>query len=654
MKKAQAVCVTGFFALLLLIGILIPSSSKAIPIFPNPQFPAGTGPVSLQIADFNGDEIPDVVVANLGSGDISLFFGMGDGSLRSQIRIQVGELPSAVTVGDLDGNGILDIVIPNRNDDDVSILLGLGEGKFQPGFRVPVGDFPLAVTIGDFNGDGKQDLAVANTLWDQGNVLLGDGSGSFIPGPVFPTGDHPVDLLAFDCNDDEVLDLVVVNHISDDLSVLSGVGDGSFGTQVFYPVGDDPGSPVVGDFDGDGESDLAIVNFRSDDLSVLLGAGSCGFLPENRYEAGINPQGLTIEDFNGDGDPDLAVANFGTSAGTRSFAGDISVLLGGGDGTFGPASHFGAGFAPRAISSGDFNFDGIKDLAVGNGRSSDLSIILGLGDGSFGPEYRFPILGARPSSIAISDFNLDGIEDLVVGSFRRPSGAIAPTSVSVLLGSGNGGLAPAVPYGVGTSPISIAVGEFNGDGIHDLTVVNVNSFDLSILRGQGDGSFAPEIRLSPGGIPYFVGVGDFNRDGLQDLLLEALGEEGRSLGLARGAEVSGLTGERQQVLALAGWTPEATSRSYPITRPPARSLHARQRRHRRGPARACAGAWRAALPCGTRLCGRRPGYRIVPDDRARTRRHTRRRPGSGRRNSPPSGRSLRLRSRESGRPCRQA
>ena len=115
-------------------------------------------------------------------------------------------------------------------------------------------------------------------------------------------------------------------------------------------------------------------------------------------------------------------------------SGDVSVLLGRGDGTFKPQSRFGAGSRPSSVAVGDFNGDGIQDLAVTNSGSANVSVLLGLGDGSFTPQETFGV-GVFPRSVVAADIDGDGVQDLAVAN-------AAVNTVSVLLGDGRGGFGP--------------------------------------------------------------------------------------------------------------------------------------------------------------------------------------------------------------------
>lgn len=113
-------------------------------------------------------------------------------------------------------------------------------------------------------------------------------------------------------------------------------------------------------------------------------------------------------------------------------------------------------------------------------------------------------------SVAVGDFNGDGKQDLAVSNSNA-------NSVSVLLNNGTGGLGTATNYGTGTYPNSVVVGDFNSDGKPDLAVANSNSANISILLNNGTGGFGTVMNLYVGSSPAAMAVGDFNLDGKPDL-----------------------------------------------------------------------------------------------------------------------------------------
>ena len=115
------------------------------------------------------------------------------------------------------------------------------------------------------------------------------------------------------------------------------------------------------------------------------------FTSRRDYPVGADPRSVALGDFNHDGLLDLAVANAGSN--------DVSVRLSNGDETFGAALTFGVGRGPRSVAARDLNGDGVLDLVTANADSGDVSILLGSGDGSFAPPLAFPA-GSAPQAAA--------------------------------------------------------------------------------------------------------------------------------------------------------------------------------------------------------------------------------------------------------------
>jgi CSLREA domain-containing protein len=227
-----------------------------------------------------------------------------------------------------------------------------------------------------------------------------------------------------------------------------------------------------------------------------LGASTAGlgFLNSQTAAVGNYPESIAMGDFNGDGIPDLAVANY-------SLPGTVTILLGQGDGTF-------------------------KEATAANLGGSCL--------GSCSPLSA----GAGPVSVAVGDFNGDGISDLVVAD-------ISGNGVMVFLGNGDGTFTYKSSPQTDIYPVSVAVGDFNGDGIPDLAVTSQcgatgdcsqSSGVVTILLGNGDGTFTPTTGgpITVGLNPAFVTTGDFNGDGNIDLAISNLDSQTVTILLGNG------------------------------------------------------------------------------------------------------------------------
>ncbi len=385
------------------------------------------------------------------------------------------------------------------------ILLRAQDGKaatFFVGDRFPVSLYLLST--------GVSPAATALTA----GVLAG-----LLPRTDYPAGNAPAAVAIADFGNGHQ-DLAVANHgdgtTNGNVSIFLGVGDGTFGaqTQITIPGGASTSTPsavVVGDFNDDGNIDIAITDSANNTVSILLGNGQGGFAAPVAYPTGNNPVALLAEDINSDGILDLAVVNQGDAV----TAGSVSILPGQGvngrgDGTFGAKTDYPAGIKPTAILSGDFNGDGLPDLAVTNAIDNNVSILLQNSGHTFAAKVDYAT-GKGPAGIATADFNRDGFADLAVTN--QTDG-----TVSILPGNNTGTFGAQTVFAAGSGPTGIVAADFTGDGIADVVVADEAGNDLSILVGNGDATFTVPISLPTGNAPVALAAADFNGDGSLDVV----------------------------------------------------------------------------------------------------------------------------------------
>ena len=366
----------------------------------------------------------------------------------------------------------------NGNLSDIALLPGDGTGNFRPRVEVPSGRNPAAVLAGDFNHDGKADYITANLDSNTVSVVLGKGNGTFFDiGPDIPSnGAFSNQIIAADFNHDGIMDLAQVNT-------------GIFGDQV------------------------------GNSVSILLGASGGGFQTGRVFVAGTFPTALAAGDLNNDGLLDLAVGAFGDMA--RSIPPRLAVLPGNGDGTFGPPQEFVPGpGSPTSVAIADVNGDGNLDAVVAHdGRIGGVSLLLGNGQGGFAQPQQIVTFGivGHVSTVVAVDFNRDGKIDIAYLSITDQN------RVTVHLGNGNGSFQrPKVvtSAGLATQFSTCSVGDFNNDGLFDLAVEELGF--IEVLLGDRQGNFTSRGGFSEGTASSFpfvpsLALADFNGDGLLDV-----------------------------------------------------------------------------------------------------------------------------------------
>ncbi len=477
---------------------------------------------------FVGDRIPVAL-----STFSSTLTGTGSTSAVSSTSFPttnytVGKSPSAIVSAnfhDLSSTTTTDLAVANEADGTISILQGNGDGTFQAATTVqlPTGFEPTALAVYDFNGDGHEDLVVTSTnasgIGGNVSILLGNGDGTFQPAISAPTGNLPVAVAVANFHSalgGSNVDVAVSNQNDNSISIFQINSDGTFSTSsssptlVQLPAGYKPAGLATGTFTNSGHVDLVVADEGNDSVSVFLGNGDGTFQTRADYATGNSPIFIATGDFNGDGVTDLAIANNGAATNTNT--GDtVSILFGEanindtsvGNGQFAPGVQrdYPAGNGPTAIAVGDFNIDGLSDLAVTDQTDNAVSVLLNAGNGLFSPNFELPVDQA-PVAIAAADFNGDGKIDVatanhdsndatVILNSSSFTGATNPLSSSIYPGVQyiDVGLKIKVtprihPNGDVTLQLSFENSSLAGTSYNSIPVVNNESVDQTVRVKQ--------------------------------------------------------------------------------------------------------------------------------------------------------------------------
>ena len=618
-------------------------------------FATGNSPQSIAIADVNGDGVPDLVVANAylplpgSGGTVSVLLGNGNGTFQPQRTFATGLDPFSVSVADVNGDGKPDLLVANRGNNNLGVLLGNGNGTFQNLQTLATGVGPVFAAVSDLNGDGRPDVAADNYGSNSVSVLLNATNGNFTGqlytiesvGPTThfvvsgtPTGVTAGGGFTFTVTAEDVNNNIASGYTgtvafssSDSAATLPGNSTLSAGVGVFTAALKTAGSQTLSATDTvtsslTGASSPILVTadaathfaFSGTPSSVSAGTGfiftvtaedqfnntATGYSgtvvlsstdslasfvpPSSTLTAGVGtfsatlitagnetltatdsvsaslkgtsgpitvtPLGFThfavvgvpqpttsgtsfnftveaLDPFNNVATSYNSTVHFSSSdtkaalpasgplvsgegifTATLKTAGSQTLTVSGtgnANGTFvqAPGSPINVGAGMVTLAVGDFNSDGLLDVAAATDVGGTVKILLGNGNGTFqsGPTYT---VGFNDQGMVTGDFNGDGKLDLALTVYD--SGII-----EIMMGNGNGTFGAPVTYPVGTNPCALVTGDFNHDGKLDLAVANIGSNTISVLMGNGNGTFQAAVNYAVGSETDALGIGRFQR-----------------------------------------------------------------------------------------------------------------------------------------------
>jgi hypothetical protein len=347
------------------------------------------------------------------------------------------------------------------------------------------------IATADFDGDRNLDFVVG--LQSGGiAVFLGNGDGTF-QAPATYSG------------------LAIASLATGD---LRGTGLQDIVTVSYNPT---TGQTYIDRYWNNGDGTFE----RGPGIPVLLGTLGCG---------SVGCAAIQIADMNCDGKPDLVFLS-------TFLPGDVGALwvyLGNGDGTFQSpiTTQFDSPPAIAWLTIADFNRDGASDVAFigfaygsnGNPDTTPIMVMLGNGDGTFKAPLALANGVSGDGPLVVGDFNRDGIPDLALGVCTPNVTCEEPPwwSIQILLGNGDGTFRalPATPLGVSLQERWLIAADMNGDRATDLIIpafVNGTSH-VEILYGNGDGTFQSPVQIMDTIYPFSAAVAALNQDGRLDLI----------------------------------------------------------------------------------------------------------------------------------------
>lgn len=503
-------------------------------------YTADLGVSSAVVADFNGDGKDDLAVSNTFSGTVSILIGNGDGTLQSAQNFLSGLYPSAMISGNFSHN--IDLVVVNFDSNSISRLPGNGDGSFQAPQTIPISSYPNIIAAGDFNHDGNLDLVAFSYK-------------SFASGPIVITspahGRHTGEKLTISgiAGGDGTLRQVVVNNAIVNQYVIGNLKNAILGSDTLLTIIASSGAPTDPTYDPDFDIFVGDLIAIGNEIMGVITAGPLTFdstnldgsynytktLSVNRGQLGTTisgqPTNAEVDDnaTNADGswvitviDADHFSLNGSASRAINTSAGN---WYGGGWNVFAP---------PIRINTTTWNVQELPHFPVSTTISTTWNVFPILtrivSTNKFGNITNVSQAADSPYiSVAIGDFNGDGKLDLAGVVYSN-----LEHKVSILLGAGDGTFPIVNNYSFGT-PYDIVAGDFNGDNILDLAVTDSVNSVVKIFLGNGDGTFQNPVNYPVGVTPGSIATGHFTSSGHLDLVVANTGSpEGVSVLLGNG------------------------------------------------------------------------------------------------------------------------
>lgn len=496
------------------------------------SYPEGFYPHASRVADLNEDGHADYVASNHWfPSNISVIFHDGDDGYGEPLFLAIGAPSNGVEVADFTGDGVPDILASNTGSNyqgnTVSLLRNLGGGNFAPHQIYPAVAGPTEIVAADLDGDGDIDAALTG-YGPSGHgtqiAILRNSSGlGFLAPTLITVGTGPSDIEAGDLNGDDLPDLVVARD-GFRATVLLNTGGGSFAAPVDYVVqeqnwaGDFFANVELADIDNDADLDLLYSSTRTQldaDYGVVClfrnqGNGILGnraYITMPRYLGGAVD--IAAAEVTGDQWLDLLTAHAGNGGWVATPAA--------GNGTFGTGVEYAGGKDPMKIAASDADADGDLDALVLNRYSLTLGVHLNDGAGIFlEPDGRDlePLCGWMDAADIDGDGDLD-----VVSSYAYAGGG----GISVIRNNGDGTFAPRQNYTGPRGAMTPRLADLNGDLRPDLVWAfdpTSPPYDFAVRLNSGSGDFGTPTVWSVG----TCGTGDLitmdvDQDGDRDVLL---------------------------------------------------------------------------------------------------------------------------------------
>ena len=281
---------------------------------------SNSGLYGLAAGDLNNDGRLDIAVTNYGTYAVGIFLAHIETNFVENTTFSTGsaEFPGFIALDGFTSDGLPDIVVENDGTHDISILIHNANGKFsmQTAYLGNSTFCPPFIIVSDFNSDQRLDIAAANCDMNILIILYGERDVTFDNFTVFSTGtnSNPQSTASGYFNNDNCLDVIVRLPSSNAIDVLLGYDNGIFGNSMIYSTGrySYPLSVTIKDLNNDGRLDVVVSNMLNNNIGICLGYANEDFASTTTTRLvghSAQPVSIALGDFNSDSNVDVGVAD---------------------------------------------------------------------------------------------------------------------------------------------------------------------------------------------------------------------------------------------------------------------------------------------------------------------------------------------------------
>jgi hypothetical protein len=437
-------------------------------------------------ADFNNDGVPDILLQNQATNQISVWYMGGTNGLTIVSSPIVGQ-PSpgweVAGLGDFNRDGYVDLLLQNSSTNALSIWY-LGPNftvLYTSAVATPLANWHV-VGVADFNGDGSPDLLLQNQVTNQVSIsyMSGPDGTTVLSSPIIAAALAGWKVVGTsDFSNEAVPDIVLQNQSTNQVSVwYMGGPQGATITSSPIIAMADPGWSILGSNNTQPpptrQPRLFLQNQQSNAVSKWEMGGASGTVIEESpviATAAANWRVVASADFNNDGVPDILLQD--------QVSNQISVwYMGGTDGLTITTSPIVGQPATdwEVVGTADFNHDGTADLLLQNTSTNALSIWY------LGPNFTVlsaPVVATPAANwhvVGVADFNGDGSPDLLLQN-------LVTNEVSIWYLTGSQGTTILSAPIIATSDADwkvVGASDFNDDGVPDIVLQNQVTNQVSV------------------------------------------------------------------------------------------------------------------------------------------------------------------------------